>query len=717
MPKPSISSPAKRAADLREQLNHHSYRYNVLDDPTISDAEYDALMNALREIETAHPELVTLDSPTQRVGGAVAEGFAKVRHPQPILSLSNAFDGAGVRAWRERVSKYAQANLTDVDLSRLDDFVVEPKIDGLTVVLTYENGMFTQGATRGDGVVGEDITANLRTVRGVPLMLQSKEARGQGDKVKRKKTGASSPHLPISSSLHLSVRGEAYMTLAEFKRMNDELQAKGEKTYANPRNFAAGSLRQLDSRTTASRPLNVYCYAIIPPPSPPGEGADDSVIGGVRATQWDTLQYLKQLGFPVSDISKRFATIEEAIAYCEEYASKRDELPFEIDGMVVKLNDLALANALGFVGKDPRGAVAFKFPARETTTLLREVKVNIGRTGNLVPSAVLEPVPLGGITISNATLHNYDDIARKDIRLGDRVLIKRAGDVIPYVAGPVVSARTGAEQVIAPPTHCPFCGTPVEKHEGEVALSCPNDECPGKVDRAIEHYVGRGAMDIEGLGTKIVLQLLDAELIEDVADLYALKKEDLLQLDKFAEKKAQNLLDSIEASKKQSLERIIVGLGIRHIGEVAARALANYYGSLDAVLNATPEELQQIDGVGPIIAESVADWVKRDNTRDLVQRLQHAGVNPVQEVRRSEGLKVGPFAGKTFVITGALSEERDAVAAWIEDLGGKVTDSVSKKTSYVVVGEAPGASKITKATTLNVPMIGEAELRRLVIRD
>jgi DNA ligase (NAD+) len=499
------------------------------------------------------------------------------------------------------------------------------------------------------------------------------------------------------------------MTLAEFRRMNEDLQSKGEKVYANPRNFAAGSLRQLDSRITASRPLNVFCYATLLPS--PSEGED------VVPTQWQTLQSLRQLGFPVSEIARRFASLDEVIAYCEEYAAKRDALPFEIDGMVIKLNDLALANALGFVGKDPRGAVAFKFAARETTTLLREVKVNIGRTGNLVPNAVLEPVPLGGITISNATLHNFDDIARKDIRLGDRVLIKRAGDVIPYVAGPVVSARTGAEQVIAPPTECPYCGTPVTKREGEVALYCLNDECPGKVDRAIEHYVGRGAMDIEGLGSKIVIQLIDAALIEDVADLYALKKEDLLQLDKFAEKKAQNLLDSIEASKQQPLERVIVGLGIRHIGEVAARALANYYGSLDALLAATPEELQQIEGVGPVIAESVADWVKRDSTKDVVQRLQHAGVNPTQQVKRDAVPVEGIFTGKTFVITGTLSEERDAVAAWIESLGGKVTDSVSKKTSYVVVGDAPGASKISKATTLNVPMIGEAELRGLVNRN
>jgi len=692
----SASKMAERAAALREQLNHHSYRYHVLDDPIISDAEYDALLVELREIEAQHPELVTLDSPTQRVGGMVAEGFAKVRHPQPILSLSNAFNSNDVRTWRERIGKYAEQNVpADVDKSHLDEYVVEPKIDGLTVVLRYENGLFTQGATRGNGIEGEDITLNLRTIKAMPLTMQTSAQ----TVVRRRSSVVKSPTPPS-----IYVRGEAYMTLAAFKKMNDALQAAGEKIYANPRNFAAGSLRQLDSRITAQRPLHLLCYAIVAP------GLDDP---NIPKTQWDLLQHLREWGFPVSDISRKFTQLEEAIAYCESFITKRDQLPFEIDGMVIKLNDLVLAQRLGYVGKDPRGAIAFKFPAREATTILKDIKVRVGRTGNITPNAVLEPVSVGGITISNATLHNYDDIARKDIRLGDRVIVKRAGDVIPYIAGPMASARTGKEQVIQPPERCPFCDTLLTRREGEVALYCLNDECPGRLDRAIEHYVGRGAMDIEGFGEKIAVQLSDAELVEDVGDIYALTKEQLLELDKFGEKKAEKLLAAIEASKQQSLERLIVGLGIRHIGEVSAQALANYYGGMDALLQAKAEELQQIDGVGPIIAQSVAEWITKDSSRALVAKLQHYGVNPTQAIRREAAPVEGPFAGKVFVITGTLSQERDAVAEWITTRGGKVTDSVSKKTSYVVVGEAPGASKISKAQQLNIPMIGEEELHQL----
>lgn len=692
MPKASAPTPeqkrANRAAELRAQLNAHSYRYHVLDDPIISDAEYDILMHELRALETAHPDLITLDSPTQRVGGAIAEGFAKVRHPRPILSLSNAFGADDVRAWRERVGKYAEQTLSpDFDSTQLDDYVVEPKIDGLTVVLRYENGLFIQGATRGNGSEGEDITPNLRTIKALPLSLRP------------------TPH---DSPATLFVRGEAYMTLAAFKKMNAALMAEGEKMFANPRNFAAGSLRQLDSTLTAQRPLNIFCYATLSSLSL-AESTD------VPRTQSETLTWLRQIGFPVSDISRRFNNLDEVIAYCQTYAARRDDLPFEIDGMVIKLNDLVLAERLGYVGKDPRGALAFKFPAREATTVLNDVKIRIGRTGNIVPNAVLEPVSVGGITISNATLHNFDDIARKDIRIGDRVMVKRAGDVIPYVAGPVVSARTGAERVIVPPTHCPFCETPITRREGEVALYCPNDDCPGKLDRAIAHYAGRGSMDIDGLGDKIVVQLIDAELIEDVADLYALTKEQLIELDKFGDKKAEKLLAAIEASKRQSLERLIVGLGIRHIGEVSSRALAQFYGSLDALLQAKAEELQEIEGVGPIIAQSVAEWIGRDSNRALIAKLQHYGVNPIQEVRRNPAPVVGPFAGKTFVITGTLSQERDAVAAWVTERGGKVTDSVSKKTSYVVVGEAPGASKISKAQQLNIQTLNEEELRNLEI--
>jgi len=677
---------AARAAQLRAALNEHNYRYHVLDDPIVSDAEFDALLEELRQIEARHPELRTLDSPTQRVGAPPAEGFAKVTHPRPVLSLSNAFDAGDVRAWRERLIRHIEQTFPEPvkALTQLDDYVVEPKIDGLTVVLTYEGGVFVRGATRGDGLIGEDITANLRTVRSLPLVLRQADA-------------ASLPRL-------ISVRGEAFITTADFQRLNEAQLASGERAFANPRNAAAGSLRQLDPAITAKRPLRLLCYAIVdydgaaPPP----------------VTQWETLHYLRQLGFSVTDVARRFTDLDAATAYCEEYAEARDALPFEADGMVIKLNDLALARQLGYVGKDPRGAVAFKFPAREATTILKAVNVSVGRTGNIVPNAVLEPVNVGGVTIANATLHNYDDIARKDIRIGDRVIIRRAGDVIPYIAGPVTSARSGAERPIVPPSDCPFCGSALIRRAGEVALYCPNDDCPGRLDRAISHFVGGNAMDIAGLGEKIVAQLIDAGLVNDVADLYALKKEDLLSLEKFAERKAQKLLDAIAASKRQPLARLLVGLGIRHVGEVAARALAERFGNLDALLAAAaqgPEALQDIEGVGPVIAESICNWAKRESTRRLLEKLKCAGLDPRQQPRAAT---VGQLAGRTFVITGTLSQPREAIAAWIEAHGGKVTDNVSRQTSYLVVGDAPGASKLAKAQQLSVPLIDEAQLRQMV---
>ncbi|MBX7213479.1 MAG: NAD-dependent DNA ligase LigA [Thermoflexales bacterium] len=680
------SNPAARAATLRKELAEHNYRYNVLDDPIISDAEYDALMNELKAIEAERPELITADSPTQRVGGAVAEGFAKVTHARPILSLANAFDSAGVRAWRDRINKYAEQNVpllaTPEALAR---YVVEPKIDGLTIVLSYTDGALTRAATRGDGSIGEDITHNARAIRSVPLRLREGA-----------RAGARAPAA-------LSVRGEAYLPLKTFESLNAALLAAGDKPFANPRNAAAGGLRQLDPAQSVKRPLSVLCYAVV---EWQGEGAPD--------TQWGLLEHLRDFGFPVSDLARRFESLDDAIAYCEAMIPRRDALPFEIDGMVIKLDDLRLADALGFVGKDPRGAIAFKFPAREATTRLLDVAVNVGRTGALTPAAVLEPVSVGGITISNATLHNYDDIARKDIRIGDRVIVKRAGDVIPYVAGPVLAARTGDERPVIVPEICPFCETPVERREGEVAVYCPNPDCPGKLDRAIEHYVSRGAMDIEGLGEKIVAQLIDAGLVADVADIYTLDKAALLGLDKFAEKKAQNLLDAIAASRQRPLERLLIGLGIRHIGEVSARDLARHFGNLDALLAASEETLQQVEGVGPIVAASVAAWGSRERNRALVARLRAHGIDPRQEPLPAGAAVVpdGVFSGKTFVITGTLSEPREAIAAWIEARGGKVSDSVSRKTNYLVAGESAG-SKLTKAQTLGVPILSEAELRAM----
>ncbi len=693
---------AQRATALRAQLLDHSYRYYVLSQPVISDAEYDALTRELREIEAAHPDLITPDSPTQRISDGISEGFAKVQHPQPILSLSNAFDAADVRAWHERIRKYAEQQGIR---GNFDDLVVEPKIDGLTIVLTYENGLLTQAATRGDGNIGEDITANARTIKSLPLKL-------------RKNSDDFSFSILNSK---FSVRGEAFMTLAEFEKYNIAALAADEKPLANPRNGASGGLRQLDPKLTAKRPLSILCYQVL---SAKSEVLNNKELLSTSdlalSTQWDTLNYLRELGLPVSPIAQRFDHLEAAIGYAESYIEKRDSLGFEIDGMVIKLNDLVLAEKLGYVGRDPRGAVAFKFPARESSTILRAVQVKVGRTGAMTPNAVLDPVQVGGITISNATLHNYEDIARKDIRIGDRVLVKRAGDVIPYVAGPVLAARSGNEQVIVPPTHCPFCGTELVRNEGEVAIYCPNPDCPGKLDRAIEHFVGRGAMDIEGLGEKIVAQLIDAELIADVADLYRLPKDALRELDKFGEKKAQNLIDAIAASKERGLARLLIGLGIRHIGEVSARDLARHFGSIDTLMQANVEMLQQIEGVGPILAQSVVDWFSREGNRALIEKLKTAGLKVTSNeaaMTTQPAVSAAPaaFAGKTFVITGALSKPREEIAAWIEARGGKVTDSVSKKTSYVVVGESPG-SKVAKAQQLGVTILDEAGLNELITR-
>lgn len=682
MAKSPAVSPDKRADWLRAQLHEHNHRYNVLDAPVISDAEYDALMTELREIESEHPDLIMSDSPTQRVGGAVAAGFEKVRHPKPILSLSNAFDASDVRAWRERIHAYAEKNVTNFESfsGSFDDYVVEPKIDGLTIVLHYDQGVLARAATRGDGEIGEDITANARTIRDLPLKLMGQVVTG-----------------------HLAVRGEAYMSLADFRVYNKRAIAAGEKPLANPRNGAAGGLRQLDSAMSAKRPARVLCYSVL--------------LGtNLPTTQWETLLWLAQLGFPVSKVARRFASLDDAIAYCEAYAAKRDDMPYEIDGMVIKINDLTLADALGFAGKDPRGATAFKFPARESTTILRSVTIKIGRTGAITPTAVLEPVQVGGITISNATLHNYDDIARKDIRIGDRVVVKRAGDVIPFVAGPVVAARSGSERVIVPPTNCPECDTPVERNLGEVAIYCPNPDCPGKLDRVIEHWVGRGAMDIDGLGEKIVAQLIDVEIIADVADLYAIKKDQLLELDKFGEKKAQNLVDAIHVSKSRGLDRVLVGLGIRHVGDVAARDLARHFKSLGRLSNAGVDTLQQIDGIGPTMAEEIVAWFARERNQTLIKKLELLGL----DLTAATGSPVGEattlpaFAGSVFVITGTLSKPREEIAAWIEARGGKVTDSVSKKTTYLVAGENAGG-KLAKATTLGVKILDEIGLEALTV--
>jgi DNA ligase (NAD+) len=665
-----------RLEKLRQIINDHSYRYHVLDDPSVSDFEYDQLMMELRQIEEQHPEWIIPDSPSQRVGAEVADRFEKVTHPAPILSLANAFSSDDLRAWLERIGK--------VDERVFDaDFVVEPKLDGLTVVLHYHNGLFVQGATRGNGEVGEDITTNLRTIGSLPLRIPV------------------IPGGPLPPS-NLVVRGEAFINIDDFEEWNKRQAELGEKIYQTPRNTAAGALRNLDPAVTASRPLRLLIYSIV------------STEDLMPPTQWESLDYLKSFGFPVPGEVQHCRDIDAVVSACEAWIEKRNTLRFEVDGVVVKINNLVLAEELGVVGKDPRGAIAFKFPAKEVTTQLLDIGVNVGRTGVLTPYAIMEPVEIGGVIVRQATLHNFDFIAEKDIRIGDRLLVKRAGDVIPYVIGSIVSARSGDEVPYVPPTHCPECGEPVSHIEGEVAWYCVNPACPEQLIRNVQHFVSRSTMDIVGLGIKIVEQLVNEGLVKDVADLYTLEHEELLKLEGFAEKKVDNLLTSIVESKNKSLARFIFALGIRGVGEVVGADLARKYFCIDTLSEASVEELESIEGIGPNIAEAIVDWFTHPANQIVLSKLKKAGMWPV--VDKAEDFKHGgePFSGKTFVITGTMSGfTRPEAKEFIQSNGGKVSSSVSKKTSFVVVGENPG-SKYEKAQELGVNIIDEESLRRLV---
>ena len=664
-----------RAEELRQQINYHSYRYFVLNSPVVSDHEYDLLLRELQELETEHPELFTPDSPTQRVGSQPAEAFGRVPHPAPILSLANAFDAREVHDWFERISRL------DDRVARAD-FTAEPKLDGLTVVLTYEDGIFTLGSTRGDGEYGEDITANLRTVRSLPLRIPVK----QGD---------------LEPPPRLVIRGEAIILREAFKTMNRRLERDGERTYVNPRNAAAGALRQLDSSLTASRPISLLCYAIVD-----GEGP-------LPRKQWEALSYLRQLGFPIPEYVAHCEDLEQAVMVYEQMVGRRDELPYEVDGVVIKINDLQLADDLGVVGKDPRGAIAYKFPAQVVTTMMQDIGVNVGRTGVITPYAILDPVEVGGVTISQATLHNVDFITEKDIRIGDRVLVKRAGDVIPYVIGPVVEARRGDEKPYTLPERCPSCGEQLERLPGEVAVYCVNAACPAQLVRNLEHFASRSAMDIEGVGIKIAKQLVDANLISDVADIYLLNMDNLLSLEGFAEKKADNLLRAIDVSRDQSLTRLINALGIRGVGETVAEDLAHHFRSMDALANATQEKLEGIEGIGPNTAATIIDWNAQSASRRLLKKLREAGVWPVEE----EGeIETAPqtLSGFTFVLTGTLpSLTREEAKALIERHGGKVTGSVSRRTSYLVAGDTPG-SKLQRAREYDVAVLDEDSLLSMI---
>ena len=674
--------PIERIEELREEIRYHNYRYYVLDSPVVSDAEYDRLMRELRELEAAHPELVTPDSPTQRVGAEPLDKFEKVRHPKPMLSLSDAFEEEELWAWLERISKLLPEGVAQGDLQ----YVVEPKFDGLTVVLTYENGRYVQGATRGNGIEGENVTANLKTIKGVPLRIPV------------------SPNGPPPA--RLVVRGEAYMPLDQFEEFNRRQAELGQKTFANPRNAAAGSVRQLDSRITASRPLSIFTYAVVDSAGhPPG------VTG---TTQWDSLQYLKQMGFPVNGDSCLLPDFEEVVAYCHEWMKKRDTLNYEVDGVVVKINSLAIQEHLGAVGNAPRGAVAYKFPGREATTRLLDIGVNVGRTGALTPFAILEPVEVGGVIVKQASLHNEEDIHRKDIRIGDTVTVRRAGEVIPYVVGPIVDLRTGAERMFHMPDRCPACGEPAVKPEGEVAHYCVNAACPAQLARRVEYFAFRGTMDIEGFGSRMAEQFVEEGLLKDIADFYYLRREDILPLGGFAEKSSDNLLAAIEASRDRPLWRLITALGIRFVGSTVAQLLTEHYSSVDELMAATQEELEAIEGLGPHTAGSIVEWFGRERHRALIEKLRRAGVRMEEARKRKEEVVeeiAQPLAGLTFVITGSLpSMSRDEATALIERHGGSVTGSVSGRTNYLLVGESPGGTKYSKGRELGVPTIGEAEL-------
>ncbi len=705
------ASVKQRYEDLKGQINFHNHRYHVLDDPVISDLEFDKLVVELRQIESDHPDWVTPDSPTQRAGAVPSDKFEKVRHPRSILSLANAFGAGDARAWYERVRKLDDR----VEHAR---FVVEPKIDGLSVVLHYRDGFFVQGATRGDGEIGEDITANLRTVKTIPLKIpvaSTPSPAGTGARLPSFSEGKGSG-AGVRVPSYLVVRGEVFIPVKEFEKLNQKLAEAGEKTYLNPRNTAAGSLRQLDPSITASRPLTLLVYQILAweaaPQTPPEP-----------RSQWELLEYLRSLGFPVTRDAQRFDDIESAIAYTETWDKRRDELPYEADGMVIKIDDLPLAAELGFVGKDPRGAIAFKFPAREVTTQLLGIEVEVGRTGVLTPKAVLEPVEINGVIVKNATLHNFDYITEKDIRVGDRVLVKRAGEVIPYVIGPVIDLRSAAEKPYLPPTACPACGQPVEHLEGEVAWYCVNAACPAQLVRNVEHFVSRGAMDITGLGIKIVEKLIETGAVKDVADIYTLKRADILaavtKKDRKTEKEppgkiADNLLAAIQVSRSQPLSRLLTALGVRGVGEVSAADLSRAFPSLDLLALANAEQLQTVEGVGPNIAEGIVDWFGRERNQKVLEKLKAAGVWPTASSSTVGRPSSGPLFGMTFVVTGTLPTlSREGVKEFIEQHGGKVTDSVSKNTSYLVLGEAPG-SKLQKAQSLGVKVIGEEELRKLV---
>jgi DNA ligase (NAD+) len=662
----------QRAAGLREKINHHNYRYYVLDDTEISDGEYDRLMVELRRLEEDHPSLVTPESPTQRVGASPADGFDQVQHRLPMLSLGNAFNEDDLQAWYRRI----KGLLDDADF----DLVCELKIDGLAVSLAYQDGVLVQGATRGNGTAGEDVTQNLRTIRTIPMSL----------------LGEPPPYL--------EVRGEVYLPLEEFRLLNEGRAERGEPLYANPRNTGAGSVRQLDSKVTASRNMHIWVYSL-------GDIGETDRPNG----HWDSLQWLNGLGFRINPANRICHTLEEALDYYHSWMEKRHDLPYEIDGVVIKVDPFAYQDSLGVAGREPRWAIAFKFPAEQAVTRLLDIGINVGRTGSLNPYAILEPVVVSGVTVRQASLHNEEDINRKDIRIGDWVTVERAGDVIPQVVGPILDRRTGQEKVFKMPANCPVCGTPVVKPESEAMHRCPNTSCPVQFFELLKHFVSKGAMDIDGLGKQWCNILIENGLVKDVAGLYQLDKDELLKLDRMGDKLATKIMTNVEVSKQRPLHRVLFALGIIHVGSEIAELLTQRYASLNEMAEATAEELTEIPGIGPKIAESVVDYFAVALNQQVLKALGDAGVvlhHDIQDVQEAADDLL--FSGKTFVVTGTLAAfTRREAEDRIKILGGNVASAVTRKTDYLVAGASPG-SKVAAAGRLGTEILDEAAFLELI---
>jgi DNA ligase (NAD+) len=675
--------PAKeRIEKLKAEINHHNYRYYVLDDPEVADAEYDQLMRELKGLEEKYPQFLTPDSPTQRVGAAPVEAFGVVEHPLPLLSLGNAFSSEELEAWYNRISKLLDGEKFN--------FACEHKIDGLAVALTYIDGKLATGATRGDGMRGEDITQNLRTVRSIPLSV------------------------PKDAPPRFEVRGEVFLPRAGFEKLNRQRAEEGQPLFANPRNAAAGSVRQLDPRVTARRPLDIYIYML--------GWAEDKTI---PPTHWETMEYLKSLGFKINPNNRLLDTIEQVAEFHHASEEKRESLRYEADGIVVKVNQLVLQERLGDVGREPRWSIAYKFAAVEATTTLKNIEISVGRTGTLNPYAVLEPVSVGGVTIRQAALHNEDDIRRKDIRIGDTVIVRRAGEVIPEVVGPIKSKRSGREKEFSlldkiynkekQRPACPVCGAEIFRPEGEVMYYCSNASCPAQVHERLEHFASRGAMDIRGIGESQSAMLFEKGLAKNVADLYDLKnkKDQLLNIERMAELSVDNMLAAIEKSKDRPLARLIFALGIRHVGSETAEILARKFGSIDALAKASREQLMEIEAIGPKIADSIVAFFHEETNKKIIDRLREAGVR-LQEEIKSEKL---PLAGQEFVVTGKLEAfSRQEAENRIKALGGTTKDNITKKTNYLVVGVDPGGNKLSKAQELGTRQIDEKELLRILER-